>query len=139
VCPPDPSQSSLQIPARLLVAEDHTMLRSLFATALEREGYETLQAADGEEALRLATRDLHSLDLLLTDDRMPGMNGWELTRVLKALRPDLKVIVMSAHGSEDLLAPGVVMLLKPFTLNTLRSLVASQLDGAEGSEGADST
>ena len=110
------------------------MLRSLFAPAVERAGYETLQAADGEEAFRLATRHLQSLDLLLTDDRMPGMNGWELTRVLKALRPDLKVIVMSANRSEGLLAPGVVRLLKPFTLDTLWTLVASRLDGAEDSE-----
>ena len=110
------------------------MLRSLVSTALERAGYETLEAADGEEALRLATRHLQSLDLLLTDDRMPGMSGWELTRVLKALRPDLRVIVMSGSESVGPLAPGVVMLLKPFTLETLWTRVASHLDGAEESE-----
>lgn len=96
---------------------------------LEGEGYETLQAADGEEALRLAMQHLHSLALVLTDDRMPGLTGYELTRVLRAIRPDLKVIVMSGRG--DIVAvPEAVILLKPFALEDLSPLVASHLKGA---------
>ena len=113
--------------ARLLVAEDDPTLRSLVATLLEEEGYETLQAADGEDALRLAMQHLHSLDLLLTDDRMPGMNGYELTRVLKSIRPDLKVIVMSGSGDIVAAVPDAAILLKPFALEELSRLIASQL------------
>jgi DNA-binding NtrC family response regulator len=99
---------------------------------LEREGYETLQAADGEEALRVAMRHLDALELLLTDDRMPGMNGNELARVLRSIRPDLKVIVMS--GSGDIVAPvsDAAILLKPFTLDELSCLVARHLRGSGG-------
>jgi DNA-binding NtrC family response regulator len=95
----------------------------------EGEGYETLQAANGEEALRPAMQHLHSLDLLLTDERMPGMNGYELTRVLKAVRPELKVIVMSGTG-DVAVPPDAVILLKPFALEELSRLVGSQLKGA---------
>jgi CheY-like chemotaxis protein len=123
---PYPSQK----PARLLLAEDDPTLRSLIATMLEGEGYETLQATDGEEAVRLAMQHLHALDLLLTDDRMPGMNGYELTRVLRSIRADLKVIVMS--GSADIAGAlsDAVILLKPFALEELSRLVTSQLKGA---------
>lgn len=121
-------------PARVLVAENDPSLRSIVATLLEGEGYETFQAADGEDALRLAMQHLHSLDLLLTDDRMPGMNGHELTRVLKSIRPDLKVIVMS--GSVDIAAaePDAAILLKPFALEELSRLIASQLTGTGHSD-----
>jgi CheY-like chemotaxis protein len=117
-------------PPRLLVVEDDHTLRSLIVGRLEGEGYEALQAANGEEAMRLAMLHLRSLDLLLTDDHMPGMNGHELARLLTSIRPDLKVIVMS--GSEDIAAalPHSAMLLKPFTLEELSRLIASQLTAA---------
>jgi two-component system cell cycle sensor histidine kinase/response regulator CckA len=118
--------------ARLLLAEDDPTLRSLVATMLEREGYETLQAADGEEALRVAMQHLESLDLLLTDDRMPGMNGYELTRFLRSVRPDLKVIVMSGSADIPPPVPDAAILLKPFTLEELARLVASRLRGTAG-------
>lgn len=115
---------------RILVAEDNPVLRSLVATMLEGDGYETLQAADGEEAIRLAMQHLDSLDLLLTDDRMPGLNGCELTRVLRSIRPDLKVIVMSGGAPVGVALREAPILLKPFTLEELLRLVASQLRGA---------
>jgi DNA-binding NtrC family response regulator len=101
---------------------------------LEAEGYETLQAANGEEALRLGLQHLHSLDLLLTADRMRGMNGYELTRVLKSIRPDLKVIVMSGSGDIPAAVPDAAILLKPFRLDELSRLIASQLRGAGDSD-----
>jgi len=104
-------------------------LRSIVATLLEEEGYETLLAADGEEAMRLPMQHLDSLDLLLTDDHMPGLNGYELTRVLRSIRPDLKVIVMSGSAADARAVPDLSILLKPFTLEALSGLVASHLRG----------
>lgn len=101
---------------------------------LEGEGYETLRAADGEDALRLGMQQLHSLDLLLTDDRMTGMNGYELVRVLKSIRPDLKVIVMSGGGDGTADVPDAVILPKPFAFDELSRLVASQLKGVGNSD-----
>ena len=123
-------QSPPRVPARLLVAEDDQTLRSLVATMLEKEGYEALQASNGEEAMRLAMQHLASLDLVLTDEHMPGMNGYELTRVLKSIRPDLKVIVMSGSGDIAAAVPDAAILLKPFTFEELARLIASQLRGA---------
>jgi two-component system cell cycle sensor histidine kinase/response regulator CckA len=128
------SGSPSEKPARLLVAENDPTLRSIVATLLEGEGYETLQAVDGEDALRLAMQHLHSLDLLLTDERMPGMNGHELVRVLKSIRPNLKVIVMSGSGDIAAAVPDAVVLLKPFALEELSRLIASQLKGAGNSD-----
>jgi CheY-like chemotaxis protein len=126
----EPIQYQPGIPARLLVAEDDATLRSLVVARLEEEGYEALQAADGEEAMRLAMQHLPSLDLLLTDDHMPGMNGYELVRLLKSIRPNLRVIVMSGSGETAAAVPDAVMLLKPFTLEELSRLIATQLAGS---------
>jgi len=93
-----------------------------------------LQAADGEEAMRLAMQYLHSLDLLLTDDRMPGMNGYDLMRVVRAIRPDLKVILMSGSASTTADVLDAVILLKPFAFEELSHLVARQLEGAGNSD-----
>ena len=123
---PYPSQK----PARLLLVEDDPTLRSLIARMLEEEGYETLQATDGEEAMRLAMQHLHALDLMLTDDRMRGISGYELTRVLRSFRADLKVIVMSGIADIAEVLPDAVVLLKPFALEELSRLVASELKRA---------
>jgi CheY-like chemotaxis protein len=127
----EPRQPSFKKRARLLLAEDNPTLRSIVATLLEGEGYETLLAANGEEAMRLAMEQLDSLDLLLTDDQMPGMNGYELIRVLKSIRPDLRVIVMSGSGVPAA-APDAAILLKPFAFDELLRLIVSELAGAGG-------
>jgi CheY-like chemotaxis protein len=61
---------------------------------------------------------------------MPGMNGYELTRVLRSIRADLKVIVMSGSADIAEVLPDAVILLKPFALEELSRLVTSQLKGA---------
>ena len=76
----------------LLVVDDDVDLRSLAQIILEQSGYQVLVAADGRQALQIAQQDPDPIDLLLTDLVMPGMDGAELGRQLRALRPAMRGI-----------------------------------------------
>lgn len=81
---------------RVLVVDDEPTARRSLAWLLRDAGYEVTTAADGEEAL--AALDGARFDLLLTDLRMPGMDGLDLSRRGRILDPDLTVVMMTAHG-----------------------------------------
>jgi DNA-binding NtrC family response regulator len=80
----------------LIVEDDEVFLRPL-RRALELEGFEVLAAGSGEEALDLLKRE--DVDLALTDQRLPGMDGVALVRQLKAEHPEVGVVVMTAYGT----------------------------------------
>ncbi len=83
----------------VLVVDDESSMRHLLSVILHDHGYDARAVSDGEEALReLAARDY---DLVLTDVRMPRMDGLALLRQIHARAPELTVIVMSAYGSHD--------------------------------------
>ena len=85
---------------RILVADDEEPLRHLLSVILRDHGYEVRAVSNGEEALReLEARDY---DLLLTDVRMPRVDGLELVREARRRDPDLTVLVMTAYGSHEL-------------------------------------
>jgi two-component system response regulator FlrC len=85
--------------ARILVTDDEEGIRSFVAEALATDGHAVAQAADGNEALcKLAER---GFDLLLTDLKMPGLDGMALVRKVRAEQPELEVIVLTAHGTVD--------------------------------------
>ena len=83
----------------ILVAEDSQPVRQVFAALLERQGYHVLQAADAGEALQMEKAHRGNLDLLLSDVMMPGLKGPELARMLRARRPEMRVILVSGFGS----------------------------------------
>ncbi len=83
--------------ARLLVVDDEATQREMLSGILTRAGYRVTTAAAGAEALALLERD--AFDLLLTDQKMPGMDGLALLDRATALQPDLPVILMTAYGS----------------------------------------
>ncbi|ATB48477.1 sigma-54-dependent transcriptional regulator [Corallococcus macrosporus] len=85
--------------ARILVADDEEGVRSFLAEALEYEGHSVTTAADGEEAARLMARQ--GVDLLLTDLRMPGMDGLTLLRKVREEQPDVEVVVLTAVGTVE--------------------------------------
>lgn len=78
----------------ILVVDDMPMIRNLITLYLRNEGFETLAAANGEEALLLA-HARPKLDLLLTDFEMPGMNGLELISQIHRTHPHTAVLLMS--------------------------------------------
>ncbi|MFT7623971.1 MAG: two-component system response regulator AtoC [Myxococcota bacterium] len=85
--------------ARILVVDDEEGIREFVADALEMDGHRCTTAPDGRAAAdRL---DRQAFDLLLTDLKMPGMDGLELLRKVKADQPDVEVIVLTAHGTVD--------------------------------------
>ncbi|HUS90381.1 MAG TPA: response regulator, partial [Phycisphaerae bacterium] len=81
----------------ILIAEDEPVLRESLAELLAEEGYEVLQAAHGKEAYDLVLQ--RPVDLVLTDVRMPEMDGMELLQHLRKLAPETPVIMLTAYGT----------------------------------------
>jgi two-component system response regulator FlrC len=83
--------------ARILVADDEEGVRSFLAEALERDGHTVLTAADGVQAAQLL--DKEGVDLVLTDLKMPGLDGMALLQKIRAEQPEVEVVMLTAHGS----------------------------------------
>jgi DNA-binding NtrC family response regulator len=84
---------------RILVVDDEEQMRDLLAKVLERKGYQVSVCGDGAEALAFLERE--PADLVITDVRMPGLNGMEALRAIKELNPEIVVLIMTAFGSID--------------------------------------
>ncbi|WP_031496910.1 hybrid sensor histidine kinase/response regulator [Bryobacter aggregatus] len=117
----------------ILVVEDEGGIRALVRKILRRQGYNVLEAAHGEEALRVMHDFNGHIDLLLTDVMMPGMNGVELSYKALEAKPSLKVLFVSGYTDESLLEAGqfpsgTAFLQKPFTLGSLLGKVREVLD-----------
>ena len=88
--------------ATILLVEDEPAVRQLFAQALSRAGYAVLEARNGQEAMKLFDQHGETIDLLLTDMRMPYMGGAELAHHLRGRRRSLKLLCISGYpGSLD--------------------------------------
>ncbi|MEM7584018.1 MAG: sigma-54 dependent transcriptional regulator [Acidobacteriota bacterium] len=112
--------------ARLLIVDDEPRMAAAIVQAMSRSGYECEACQGGEQALAAFQRD--GADLVLTDVRMPGIDGLELLRRLLALQPGLPVILITAHGgvrsAVDAIRQGAFdYITKPFDNAELRSLV----------------
>ena len=114
---------------RILVVEDEEKLRRVVELQLQSSGYEVDKAGTAEEALRLAGR----ADLVLTDLRLPGMDGIELLTLLNRQDSRTPVIVMTAFGTvekavEAMKAGAADFLVKPFSLDHLTTVIAKALE-----------
>lgn len=131
-----PSEFKADTPGRtILICDDEALLLGTLARDLTRAGYSVLQARSGESASELLER--RAVDLLITDVRLPGMNGWELVSRARATRAKLPVIVMSAFGrgsdaEEPKIGDCCVFLDKPFPMATLRAEVKRALTESRG-------
>jgi PAS domain S-box-containing protein len=121
----------------ILVVEDEPVVRDLMTRTLRQQGYQVLEAINGEDALRLAKEhtDFEKIQLLLTDVVMPRMGGKALADRLKATYPNLKVLYMSGYTDNaivrhGILEPEVSFLQKPFAPNVLIRKVRQILDEA---------
>ena len=132
--PPDRRDTPLSGAETILLVEDEAAVRSIEATVLMRHGYRVLEAADGEEALRIAAGRAEPVDLLVTDIVMPGLRGNELAARLQALYPAMRVIFVSGY-SEAPPREGPEgrfhFLQKPFAPEVLPAKVRAVLDGED--------
>jgi DNA-binding response OmpR family regulator len=117
----------------VLVADDEEDIRALVAFRLDRAGYDVITAADGEEALTLATTRLP--DLVVLDMMMPKANGLEVTRSLRGLdaTKDIPVILLTARAQEADVASGFEAgvddyVKKPFSPKDLQLRVQALLE-----------
>ena len=85
--------------ARILVADDEPGLREFITDALELDGHVIVPAPDGRAAAKLL--DERGFDLVITDLKMPGLDGMAILRKVRAEQPETEVIVMTAHGTVD--------------------------------------
>jgi two-component system, cell cycle sensor histidine kinase and response regulator CckA len=116
----------------ILLVEDQEAVRSFALAALERYGYHVIEASDGEGAIAAAGNYSREIHLLLTDVVLPGMNGKELSEILKSSRPNLKVLFTSGYtadviGNRGVLGPDVAFLHKPFSPEELAAKVRDVL------------
>ncbi|MFH0900670.1 MAG: response regulator, partial [Pseudomonadota bacterium] len=125
-------------PIRIIVADDEPNLRRVLAAILAREGYRVLQASDGDEALRLLDP---SIAAIITDLRMPKVDGMTVLRQVVARAPDVPVIILTAHGSVDSAVEAVKAgafdyIEKPFEQEQIRSVVAKAVMQSEAEKRA---
>jgi two-component system cell cycle response regulator CpdR len=118
--------------ARILIAEDEDSVRELVVRALAADGHEVVECADGALALERLASDSGRFDLLLTDIKMPMMDGIALALATARDWPTLPILLMTGYADQRERASGLEaivnsVLAKPFTLAELRFAVAAAL------------
>ncbi len=119
--------------SRLLLAEDDDGIRAPLAEALRRDGHEVVECADGLEAEQLGLGD--GVDLLILDRGLPGRDGLSVCRTVRAARPNVPILILTAMGEEldavaGLDAGADDYVSKPFRLAELLARVRTRLRGA---------
>ncbi|MEM1026386.1 MAG: sigma-54 dependent transcriptional regulator [Myxococcota bacterium] len=123
--------------ARVLVVDDEANLRKVLSAQLRQGGYEVTTAANGQEALDLLGSDSH--DVMLTDLRMPELDGMSLLSEVRNLHPRMPVVVLTAHGTVDTAVNAMKMgafdyLTKPFDKAELELVIGKAARAARLSE-----
>src|ERR1700687_613321 len=117
--------------ARVLVVDDEKSMRDLLSITLEKEGYDVLTAAGGEPAIEALHRE--SVDAVITDLRMPKVDGLQVLRAAKEISPDTTVIVITAVASTETAVEAMKLgaydyITKPFKLDEVNLIVRNALE-----------
>ena len=118
--------------AKILIAEDEESLRAMCARGLTLSGHDVMTACDGSEALDILKREDGRFDLLLTDIRMPIMDGIALALSAARDYPSLTILLMTGYADQRERAHGLDAIIhdvigKPFSVATLRAAVSEAL------------
>jgi CheY-like chemotaxis protein len=118
--------------ARILIADDEEPLRLLVGRAIAMDGHEIVTAEDGAEALEILTDQDGAFDLLLTDIKMPIMDGIALALAAARDFPDLTILLMTGYADQRERATGLNAIVhdvvtKPFSVADIRTAVADAL------------
>ncbi len=117
----------------VLIAEDDVQVRELTKEVFEVSGYKVIEAADGEDAIKVFNENKDNVSLLILDVIMPKKNGKEVYDEIKKVRPDIKAIFMSGYTADiihkkGILEEGVDIILKPISLDELLIKAREVLD-----------
>ena len=118
----------------ILVVDDEPEVLSVAVDMLQAKGYTILHTGDPLEALRIARTEAGPIHLLLSDVVMPLMNGRELSEQIRAVRPAIKVLFMSAYSTDTIVSYGIRItrgqpfVMKPFRMDDLAAQVRGALD-----------
>lgn len=123
--------------SRILVVDDEEAVRALVARGLSLDGHDCLMAADGAEALDILIAEKGRFDLLLTDIRMPLMDGIALALAAKQEFPDLTIMLMTGYAEQRERAKSLEAIVsevmtKPFTIADLRATVMRVIERSIG-------
>jgi two-component system cell cycle response regulator CpdR len=118
--------------SRVLIADDEESMRMLVARAIAMDGHEIITAEDGAEALEIITREDGAFDLLLTDIKMPVMDGIALALAVARDFPRLTILLMTGFADQRERASGLDAIVhdvvtKPFAVADIRTAVADAL------------
>ena len=114
----------------ILIVDDELLIRDLLYDFFNTQGWETIVADSGEKALDIM--ESKAVDLVLSDIRMPGIDGLELTAELRQSHPEIPIVLMTGYPSVDTAVAAlrqrvVDYVTKPFNINKLYKIVAAQL------------
>ena len=114
------------MPKNILVVDDEENIREIISEFLQTLGYNVVEASNGEDAIVACSKT--KFDLVISDIRMPKMNGLKLLKSLKAYMPDLPIVLMTGYQpskaqEESLTTKADGYLLKPFSLSSLRQVI----------------
>ena len=115
---------------KVLIVDDQYGIRILLNEVLQKEGYDTYQAANGLQALEIVQENVP--DLILLEMKIPGLDGLEILKRVKALYPDMKGIIMTAYGELDMIQEAmdlgaITHFAKPFDIVDIREAVKKYL------------
>jgi CheY-like chemotaxis protein len=118
--------------ARILIADDEESMRLLVGRAIAMDGHEIVTAEDGAEALEILTEQEGAFDLLLTDIKMPVMDGIALALATARDFPELTILLMTGYADQRERATGLNAIVhdvvtKPFSVADIRTAVADAL------------
>ena len=128
-----PRQRSVTV----LIVEDNDNLRNLLQRTLEGVGFSVLPAADGAEALRWSEQHEGTINIVVSDIVMPGLNGLELSKLIRAARPETKFLFITGFGDQfpELREYGADILEKPFLPSELLRKVEEILNQGKAATG----
>ncbi|MDG5787346.1 response regulator [Evansella sp. AB-P1] len=115
---------------KLLIVDDQFGIRVLLNEVFEKDGYKTLQASNGKQALKIVEED--EPDLILLDMKIPGMDGLEILREIKKMGAKAEVIMMTAYGELEMINEAMQLgalthFAKPFDIDEVRDEVKNYL------------
>jgi two-component system, response regulator, stage 0 sporulation protein F len=111
---------------KILIVDDQYGIRILLNEVLQKEGYDTFQAANGVQALEIVSKT--PPDLVLLDMKIPGMDGIEILKRMKVIDQEIRVILMTAYGELDMIQEAkdlgaLTHFAKPFDIDDIRAAV----------------